>query len=792
MNYCKGGSGISIYKSSTETARKLKKEYTIALGILAIMLLLSQAAVQYTINLNESDSRIVNIAGRQRMLSQRISKAVLGLVYCVSEEDHEYYRRELDTSLQLWIRSHNGLINGDKGLELPGDNSPAIKRMFEEIEPHYQAIVSAAYDIRNIAKRNHSYDHEELLPYIGVIRQHEADFLKGMDDIVFQYDKESKQKISDIRVIEIAITMIAFLVLGMEIIFIFIPALSHVRNAIRQVEAGKELLDATMSAIGSAIIVTDDEGKITLMNPMAEKYTGWSSAEAVGLDYNSVFNNRNMLTKERDVDPVAYVLETGKTIATPKLESLVSRDGSEIRISGIATGICSETGEITGVVISVRNVSKEYELEREVEAFLEVNLDIFCVADTEGKFRRVNKRFEEILGYRADEVEGTDFMDYVHEEDIEATKSALKQLEENISISGFTNRYRCKDGSFKYLEWHSTPGIGKYIHSSARDVTEQKRVEEQLRNIAVRDELTGLYNRHYFEQIINEEMERSDRYDQPLSIMLLDLDHFKKVNDTWGHPIGDELLKLTSETMGKTIRYSDILIRFGGEEFVVLMPHTSIDGAAAAAEKVRAAIEKNSHPVTGTQTASIGIAERMRSESFSHWYKRTDDALYRAKQEGRNRVAAAGHEDMESKAYVRLVWRKDWESGNPDIDKQHQELLDMIDHLIEISLSGKGYEETMEQVDKLLEHIAFHFDFEENVLRAVKYPEYKEHVEAHRMLVAKAMQLKDAYRKGEVNSSAFFSYLVDDVILGHMTEVDTKFFGCLGQWNQNTIYGIQE
>jgi diguanylate cyclase (GGDEF)-like protein len=136
--------------------------------------------------------------------------------------------------------------------------------------------------------------------------------------------------------------------------------------------------------------------------------------------------------------------------------------------------------------------------------------------------------------------------------------------------------------------------------------------------------------------------------------MLLDLDHFKNVNDTWGHPVGDELLKLTSRTMEETKRNSDILIRFGGEEFIVLMPHTSIEGAAAAAEKIRAEIERNSHPVTGVQTVSIGVVERMKSESFRLWYKRTDDALYRAKESGRNRVVVADENENMLMATERL------------------------------------------------------------------------------------------------------------------------------------------
>ena len=136
-------------------------------------------------------------------------------------------------------------------------------------------------------------------------------------------------------------------------------------------------------------------------------------------------------------------------------------------------------------------------------------------------------------------------------------------------------------------------------------------------------------------------MERADRYDETVSLVMFDLDHFKRVNDTWGHPAGDAVLKQIARIAGNMIRSSDLLIRFGGEEFLLLMPHTTISGAVAAAEKIRESLKSSDHPGPGRMTAGLGVAERKRHESFNEWYARTDEALYAAKQSGRNRVVRA-------------------------------------------------------------------------------------------------------------------------------------------------------
>ncbi len=167
--------------------------------------------------------------------------------------------------------------------------------------------------------------------------------------------------------------------------------------------------------------------------------------------------------------------------------------------------------------------------------------------------------------------------------------------------------------------------------------------EEMLSRAALTDELTGLYNRHYLDLTSGDLLARSDRYGEPLAMAIVDLDHFKAINDTWGHPAGDEALRHVAGVMGQHIRAADILARIGGEEFVIIMPQTSLDGARTAGEQLRNAIRNSPMPppVSGLHTASVGIAERQPGESFRNWYRRADEALYRAKQNGRDRVETA-------------------------------------------------------------------------------------------------------------------------------------------------------
>lgn len=171
-----------------------------------------------------------------------------------------------------------------------------------------------------------------------------------------------------------------------------------------------------------------------------------------------------------------------------------------------------------------------------------------------------------------------------------------------------------------------------------REVTVRRKAEEKIRESALTDQLTGLKNRRYLDAVIETEMQHADRYKEHLSIINIDLDRFKKVNDTWGHLVGDDVLKHAADTIRKNIRKADVLVRLGGEEFMLLLPRTDIDGALEVAEKIRKALESSRHPVAGTCTASFGVAEKTLAETFVSLYKRADDAMYLAKERGRNCV----------------------------------------------------------------------------------------------------------------------------------------------------------
>jgi len=150
------------------------------------------------------------------------------------------------------------------------------------------------------------------------------------------------------------------------------------------------------------------------------------------------------------------------------------------------------------------------------------------------------------------------------------------------------------------------------------------------------DSLTGLYNRHFFNIYLNQVIENTRRYEQQMSLIILDIDFFKKVNDTHGHAAGDIILKETAKIFNSFCRKSDIACRWGGEEFVLLLPNTASKGAIKIADRIRVKIESNTFPIVKQITASLGVSEY--KGDVETWFQNADTALYKAKEGGRNRV----------------------------------------------------------------------------------------------------------------------------------------------------------
>ena len=161
---------------------------------------------------------------------------------------------------------------------------------------------------------------------------------------------------------------------------------------------------------------------------------------------------------------------------------------------------------------------------------------------------------------------------------------------------------------------------------------------EALTLRATTDSLTGVWNRSQIEDRAKRELAMFQRYAHPVSIVFVDLDHFKQINDTWGHAAGDEVLKGVCDVMHASMRATDLLGRWGGEEFILLLPNTGRLNAQLFAERAREALALHVFPNAGQVTASFGVATCRSGESFDQWIARADALLYRAKSNGRNRV----------------------------------------------------------------------------------------------------------------------------------------------------------
>ena len=182
----------------------------------------------------------------------------------------------------------------------------------------------------------------------------------------------------------------------------------------------------------------------------------------------------------------------------------------------------------------------------------------------------------------------------------------------------------------------SEPDVISGYTSISHDITDKKVIEK----MSMTDRLTGLYNRHKFDKIISREASRTARYKSTFSIIIFDIDFFKKVNDTHGHQVGDDVLIRLADILRNSVRETDLVSRWGGEEFIIIASSTELADTLIFAEKIRKIVETSKFPVVKQITISCGVAEFLPGESTSELISRADNALYKAKDSGRNKVVS--------------------------------------------------------------------------------------------------------------------------------------------------------
>jgi diguanylate cyclase (GGDEF)-like protein/hemerythrin-like metal-binding protein len=304
----------------------------------------------------------------------------------------------------------------------------------------------------------------------------------------------------------------------------------------------------------------------------------------------------------------------------------------------------------------------------------------------------------------------------------------------------------------------------------------------ELERLSSTDALTGAWNRAHLDRVIASELDRSLRFKQPVTLVLLDIDHFKQINDTHGHQSGDAVLCELVEVVRDAIRSIDTLYRWGGEEFVVVASATGYRQGAVLAEKVRRSIQEHRFAAVGSVTVSLGVAEHVSSESADVWFRRVDEMLYEAKETTRNTVCVdrRGSSDAwaaeSGPSVIRLVWQEAYECGEPLIDREHRRLFELANALLDASFSAGSSPRALSALEDVMDCITRHFAEEEALLAERGYRDLEPHRRAHARLLSRANEFRDSIAAGKARLGDLVEYFANTLIAQHLFKADRQYF----------------
>ncbi|WP_181918374.1 MULTISPECIES: diguanylate cyclase [unclassified Wenzhouxiangella] len=257
--------------------------------------------------------------------------------------------------------------------------------------------------------------------------------------------------------------------------------------------------------------------------------------------------------------------------------------------------------------------------------------------DLDRRYQEVNAAYEDWFGVEASDIRGKFMWEVVGEAAYETIRPHLDAALSGEEVSYEADIPYQKGGKRTVLAQYQpnldSSGKVEGVYAVVRDLTSVKQAEQ--------DFLTGLWNRRKFEEKSEDLLRKASRYRQPVSLVLIDIDHFKAINDCYGHLVGDEVLKVLGWHLGNTVRGVDVVGRWGGEEFIILAPETAAEEACQLAERICSEIRRLSFEDVDHVTASFGVAQWMENEEWSQLMERADGALYKAKRDGRDRVMVA-------------------------------------------------------------------------------------------------------------------------------------------------------
>lgn len=312
---------------------------------------------------------------------------------------------------------------------------------------------------------------------------------------------------------------------------------------------------------------------------------------------------------------------------------------------------------------------------------------------------------------------------------------------------------------------------------------ELRSARKEAEDLSLTDSLTGLLNRRAFEPMVDHEMQRRNRFGSTACLCIADIDHFKKINDVHGHDIGDIVLQRIADVIKGTIRSADVLARWGGEEFIIVLPDANEEQGFLIAEKIRENVMRIEFTQCPSVTISLGITESKPDETFGAWFKRTDLALYRAKDEGRNRtivdsggVPGTVQKGKHELLLLQISWRDEYRVGVHRFDSQHRDLFSFANQLIYALVNDESEAVLKEMIVKIFVKARQHFMEEEKYLKRKKYPRLDRHHKEHEILLSTFSDKIALFQKGTISAWDFGDYVCNELIAKHIMKEDKLSF----------------
>ncbi|MFN3077291.1 MAG: putative bifunctional diguanylate cyclase/phosphodiesterase [Alphaproteobacteria bacterium] len=626
-------------------ARVLTLRFVLILGVLAVLALVSYLILDHMIARQSDMGGVIANVGQRRVLTQRVQLGARRILESQSREIRDVARRDIREAIVLLEQAHQSLVY--PGSEGKGNRmSPGVHDLYfgptAFIDRDLHGFINMA-----LALAQTTDDNPEDTGRYGVeVETRGGELVMGLEALNRQYRRDNETRIAELRHLALGMLALTLTALLFSSLGVFLPMVRRIRNEIRDLERVRTKLRSVVDGALDAIITVDVTGKVTKFNPSAERIFGYRTGDVLGREVAELIIPPSLREKHRQ--SLNRVATTGfGSLIGQRIEMTAMRaDGSEFPVE-MTININRIGGEIFFTAF-LRDITQRRLAEEEFRKLSQVvkqSSATIIITDHQGLVEYVNPRFTEVTGYTlAETVDKSPRILKSGYNSEETYRDLWKTIRSGVQWRG--ELYNRKKNGEYYWEYitispiRSSDGTIINFIGMAEDLTVRKECEERLLRQTNYDQLTGLPNRLLALDRLTQVLARADRESRGGALALVDLDHFKTVNDTFGRTSGDQILMDATTRLLAAVRATDTVARLGTDEFLVILAesNTAID-AENTAHRILEAFQPPF--LLGDQEIMVSVSVGLTlfpadGELPQFLMQNAEAAMYNAKEAGRN------------------------------------------------------------------------------------------------------------------------------------------------------------